>query len=600
MKLILTQEVDGLGAPGDVVEVKDGYGRNYLVPRGLGIRWTRGGEKTVESIKTARTARAARDADHAKEIKTKIEATPVAVKVRSGAGGRLFGAVTTAEIADAITEVLRRAGRPPHDRGRPAHQGARCPRGVGQAARRGVGHGRPQRDPRLTHHSTARAARSLRGAGRAAFRGGPPPVGCFPRCSGDPDALLAVASASNRQGRPVSTAAQSPCADVGPGQHGVDLDRPAAGSAPRRRPSRAGCRRTGRSPRSPAASPSPGPGRRSASRSCRPGRAPCRTTARSAHRGGARRPAGPQHEAGALPPADQDGAVEGRGGLPALSIRRGAQVGGHEEGERLGPGARRTGPVDTPARVKTWSPEATPASTQAPGCTRWPRRRGGTRSAASRSLLLSRIGTRRDGTTGRCGVCSSYASGVTKATGAAVSCLQPTVAGVASRSSPGSSSVERQQRVGGVGAAPVGDVDGADLEGVRLLGVDEPGVGARAGAGRPVVRLRRPGEPALEAQRVGVGVGVRRREGEGHARRRHPPGGVGRRRHPGQGRLRRDGVVAPGTQEGGRLVGEAARGGVRRGRRARREADGEQGRGQHGGGEGGGPAGGGSWALRGR
>ncbi|KRF37610.1 50S ribosomal protein L9 [Nocardioides sp. Soil805] len=105
MKLILTQEVDGLGAPGDVVEVKDGYGRNYLVPRGLGIRWTRGGEKTVESIKTARTARAARDADHAKEIKTKLEANAVAVKVRSGAGGRLFGAVTTAEIADAITEV---------------------------------------------------------------------------------------------------------------------------------------------------------------------------------------------------------------------------------------------------------------------------------------------------------------------------------------------------------------------------------------------------------------------------------------------------------------------------------------------------------------
>jgi large subunit ribosomal protein L9 len=105
MKLILTQEVDGLGAPGDVVEVKDGYGRNYLVPRGLGIRWTRGGEKTVESIKTARTARAARDADHAKEIKTKIEGSSVAVKVRSGEGGRLFGAVTTAEIADAISEV---------------------------------------------------------------------------------------------------------------------------------------------------------------------------------------------------------------------------------------------------------------------------------------------------------------------------------------------------------------------------------------------------------------------------------------------------------------------------------------------------------------
>ncbi len=105
MKLILTQEVDGLGAPGDVVEVKDGYGRNYLIPRGLGMRWTRGGEKTIESIKTARTARAARDEDHAKEIKTKLEANAVNVQVRSGEAGRLFGAVTTAEIADAISEV---------------------------------------------------------------------------------------------------------------------------------------------------------------------------------------------------------------------------------------------------------------------------------------------------------------------------------------------------------------------------------------------------------------------------------------------------------------------------------------------------------------
>ncbi|WP_205472931.1 50S ribosomal protein L9 [Nocardioides sp. SYSU D00038] len=105
MKLILTQEVTGLGAPGDVVEVKDGYGRNYLVPRGLGIRWTRGGEKTVESIKSARASRAVRDLDHAGEIKTKLEAQPVSVKVRAGEGGRLFGAVTTAEIASALAEV---------------------------------------------------------------------------------------------------------------------------------------------------------------------------------------------------------------------------------------------------------------------------------------------------------------------------------------------------------------------------------------------------------------------------------------------------------------------------------------------------------------
>ena len=105
MKLILTQEVTGLGAPGDVVEVKDGYGRNYLVPRGVAIRWTRGAEKTVDSIKSARASRAVRDHDHAVEIKTKLESAPVNVKVRAGEGGRLFGAVTVAEIAGALTEA---------------------------------------------------------------------------------------------------------------------------------------------------------------------------------------------------------------------------------------------------------------------------------------------------------------------------------------------------------------------------------------------------------------------------------------------------------------------------------------------------------------
>jgi large subunit ribosomal protein L9 len=109
MKLILTQEVDGLGSPGDVVEVKDGYGRNYLVPRGLGIRWTRGGQKQVDQIKSARSARAVRDHDHAEAIKARLEAGPVDVKVRAGDGGRLFGAVTAGDIADALAEV---AGEP--------------------------------------------------------------------------------------------------------------------------------------------------------------------------------------------------------------------------------------------------------------------------------------------------------------------------------------------------------------------------------------------------------------------------------------------------------------------------------------------------------
>ena len=102
MQLILTQEVTGLGAPGDVVEVKDGYGRNYLVPRGVAIKWTRGAEKTVETIKAARSSRSVRDHDHAEEIKAKLESEPVNIQVRAGDGGRLFGAVTVTDIAEAV------------------------------------------------------------------------------------------------------------------------------------------------------------------------------------------------------------------------------------------------------------------------------------------------------------------------------------------------------------------------------------------------------------------------------------------------------------------------------------------------------------------
>ena len=106
MKLILTQEVGGLGAPGDIVDVKDGYGRNFLIPRGFGIRWTKGGERTVESIKAARSSREVRDLDHAKQIKGQLEATTVTLPVRAGQGGRLFGAVTVGDIAGAVNAAL--------------------------------------------------------------------------------------------------------------------------------------------------------------------------------------------------------------------------------------------------------------------------------------------------------------------------------------------------------------------------------------------------------------------------------------------------------------------------------------------------------------
>ena len=102
MKLILTQEVTGLGAPGDIVEVRDGYGRNYLIPRGFAMKWTRGGERTIESIKAARASREVRDLDDAAQIKSRLENTTFNLQVRAGEGGRLFGAVTVGDIANAM------------------------------------------------------------------------------------------------------------------------------------------------------------------------------------------------------------------------------------------------------------------------------------------------------------------------------------------------------------------------------------------------------------------------------------------------------------------------------------------------------------------
>jgi large subunit ribosomal protein L9 len=114
MKLILTQEVAGLGGPGDVVEVKDGYGRNYLVPRGAAIRWTRGGEKQVSSIKRGREVREVRDLGHAGELKTELERLNLKLPVRAGTGGRLFGAVTGTDIVEAVSK----AGGPSVDKRR--------------------------------------------------------------------------------------------------------------------------------------------------------------------------------------------------------------------------------------------------------------------------------------------------------------------------------------------------------------------------------------------------------------------------------------------------------------------------------------------------
>src|SRR5690348_16623011 len=105
MKLILTQDVPHLGAPGDLVEVKAGYGRNYLVPQGLAILATRGAEKQVANIRRARDARTVRDLAHANEIKVALEALTVTLPARAGEGGKLFGSVTSADVTTAVAKA---------------------------------------------------------------------------------------------------------------------------------------------------------------------------------------------------------------------------------------------------------------------------------------------------------------------------------------------------------------------------------------------------------------------------------------------------------------------------------------------------------------
>jgi large subunit ribosomal protein L9 len=114
MKLILTQEVTGLGGPGEVVEVKDGYGRNFLVPRGLAIRWSKGGESQVAALRRGRDVRDVRDLGEAREIAGQLAGLHVTLSSRAGDGGRLFGSVTTADVVEAVSA----AGGPKLDRRR--------------------------------------------------------------------------------------------------------------------------------------------------------------------------------------------------------------------------------------------------------------------------------------------------------------------------------------------------------------------------------------------------------------------------------------------------------------------------------------------------
>ncbi len=114
MKVILTQEVSNLGSPGDIVDVADGYGRNYLVPQSLAILATRGAEKQIATIKRAREVREVRDAGHARELASTLSTLTVTLPVRAGDGGKLFGSVTTADVVAAVAK----AGGPKIDKRR--------------------------------------------------------------------------------------------------------------------------------------------------------------------------------------------------------------------------------------------------------------------------------------------------------------------------------------------------------------------------------------------------------------------------------------------------------------------------------------------------
>ena len=114
MILILTQQVTGLGEPGDVVEVKDGYGRNYLVPRGLAMLWTKGGESQVAALRRGREVHDIRSLSEARELAGQLAALQVTLASRAGSGGRLFGSVTTADVVEAVSA----AGGPKLDKRR--------------------------------------------------------------------------------------------------------------------------------------------------------------------------------------------------------------------------------------------------------------------------------------------------------------------------------------------------------------------------------------------------------------------------------------------------------------------------------------------------
>ena len=103
--VLLVKPVEGLGAEGDEAKVKAGFARNYLIPQKLAVPLTASNRKQIEALKVARAAREAKDIQEAEALKTKIEGIHIAVQVRAGEEGKMFGAVTAKELHEHIAEA---------------------------------------------------------------------------------------------------------------------------------------------------------------------------------------------------------------------------------------------------------------------------------------------------------------------------------------------------------------------------------------------------------------------------------------------------------------------------------------------------------------
>lgn len=103
MKIILQKPVEKLGLPGDVVEVADGYARNYLVPRGMAVKAQKGAVKQVDTLKRAHSARLSKERVEFEAIAAQLVAAgTISISANAGEEGKLFGSVTAADIAAAV------------------------------------------------------------------------------------------------------------------------------------------------------------------------------------------------------------------------------------------------------------------------------------------------------------------------------------------------------------------------------------------------------------------------------------------------------------------------------------------------------------------